>query len=437
MQELEIEGLFWLSSNPDDKVAGRLRFDAVNGAELNLIGSFHGLPTSGPHSISDVFFRLDAPVRVLGIAGRKLLTLEHCKHAGITLESPGLVRERYWPRIVLAGAHFEDGESLDFSAIHLEIGNLEHWVWRSGILFDVKRDDSGSGINEIQVNFKPPSKLVATTDIGDLELEHTYRFRPDPILETTIAQACSIGLRFIAPRALEDAVKIGSDIQDFLTIAVHSPSPFRKVIVSHSVKSRRLPGGREVPVLIDVYHQFRGSNLRVPKGPIHPSQMLFTFSDIGGLDGVAKWLDTSARYSQVVDSLLSHWYMPAIYADNRLLNTIIAAEAFERIRRQQQYVNFSDALQGLIEVAGAPFRELVKDVDVWVKEIVQARTNNLVHSGLHGRLEGQRMYDLSESLYFLVVLCLLRESGFAEETLTKIQEHQSFKTLADILHNAN
>ena len=58
-------------------------------------------------------------------------------------------------------------------------------------------------------------------------------------------------------------------------------------------------------------------------------QMLFTFDDIGGLDGVAKWLETSSKFRPVIDSLLSDWYLPTTYTDNRLLNSIIAAEALE------------------------------------------------------------------------------------------------------------
>ena len=46
MERLDVDGLFWLVDKPDDKVAGRLRFDPVQGAKLGLIGtrsrtSFH------------------------------------------------------------------------------------------------------------------------------------------------------------------------------------------------------------------------------------------------------------------------------------------------------------------------------------------------------------------------------------------------------------
>ena len=57
MEELDVDGLFWLACQPDEKVAGRLKFDAANGAKLNLIGSFHKLPSSGHMTYVTYFSR--------------------------------------------------------------------------------------------------------------------------------------------------------------------------------------------------------------------------------------------------------------------------------------------------------------------------------------------------------------------------------------------
>jgi hypothetical protein len=64
------DGLFWLPDHPDEKVAGRLEFDQVKGGELNLIGAFGYIRvlTSEPRNYS----------RIVGIAGRQLLTLQDC-----------------------------------------------------------------------------------------------------------------------------------------------------------------------------------------------------------------------------------------------------------------------------------------------------------------------------------------------------------------------
>ena len=130
MEELDVDGLFWLAGEPDAKVAGRLKFDAANGAELNLIGTFHKLPSSGTHDLQDVFFAQNEPSRILGVAGKRLLTLDRCLHGGTTIEAPGMVRERYSPEVILSGAHFEEDEPLEFSAVHFQLQHLDQWVWK-------------------------------------------------------------------------------------------------------------------------------------------------------------------------------------------------------------------------------------------------------------------------------------------------------------------
>ncbi len=436
MEELDVEGLFWLVDQPDDKVAGRLRFDVANGAELSLIGAFHQLPSSGTHDLTDVFFPRDDPVRLLGVAGKRLLTLERCIQVGTRTEWPGMVRERYSPEVILSGAHFEESESLEFSGVRFELSHLDEWVSKSSTSVSRLADAAGKHTGEIQIDHKPREETSVLIDVGELALGYIYSYKLDSITEKTIGQRSYFRVKFREPRSLDDVLREGTSLQNLVTIGVAALSSFTNITLSHLDKARTFPSGRVVSDPVDMYAQFRGGNISGKAETIHPTQMLFTFDDIGGLDGIAKWLETSAKFRPVIDSLLSHWYLPMIYTDNRLLNMIIAAEALERIKLQKQNLDYSDALKSLAKVAGAPFSAMVQDVDAWVEEIVRARTNNLVHRGLQGDLEGQRMYTLSESLYFLVVICLLRESGIPEVTLSKMQSHQIFSRLAKQLQSS-
>ena len=65
VERLDVNGLFWLVDKPDDKVAGRLRFDPTEGARLDLIGKFKDFVPSGHNP----------PVSMNAIAGGRLLTL--------------------------------------------------------------------------------------------------------------------------------------------------------------------------------------------------------------------------------------------------------------------------------------------------------------------------------------------------------------------------
>ena len=427
MEELNLEGVFWLETMPDDQVAGRLTFDAVNGAELDLIGSFH--------SLQKLFNELERPVRIHGIAGGNLLTLVDCLRTNLSMQVPGIARERYRASVILSGCQLNESQPQVFNAVRVTFRHLDSWVWKTGTVVDISSDEQSTGIGKIQVTHTPLEKEVVPTDIGELELIFTYGFNPDPFHTTTLTQSAALGVQFTEPRTLQDTLGICTALRNLVTIGVDAPAFIPEASLTHSDLVRELPEGKVSPIPIGLYTQGLGDTTQGEAKNIHPAQMLFTFDDIGGLEGIAQWLKTSAKFKAVIGSLLSHWYLPTIYTDNRFLNIIIAAEALERIRLNQQSFNFSDGLERLVSFAGEPFDGLVQDVKSWVNEIVRVRTNNLIHRGLRGDIEGPRMFWLSESVYFLVVFCLLRECGVAESTLSNIKNHQRFRMIAEQLQS--
>ena len=426
MEELDVEGLFWLATNPGDQVAGRLRFDSANGGELNLIGAYHEI-TEWNHEF--------APARIHGVAGKKLLTLDDCYLIQTSSQYPGILQERYRAPIVFAGAHFDENQSLEFSAVHLRLLYLEHWVGRSGTNINIIPGENSSGIGQIQITVTPLEKLTSCTDISDLELSFNNNFHPDPIVETTITQSCTLGFGFPEAQSLQEALKVCTALQNLLTIGVDSPSSVTSVSLSCADLTHQSQTGETIPAQVSLHAQFRGGHTATEAKVIHPLQMLFTFDDIGGIDGVARWLKTSAKFEPVINSLLSQQYLPLTYIDNRFLNIVVAAEALERIRRNQQNLNFAKTLANLIQYAGDAFKTLVGDIDLWVSRVVRARINNVVHRGLHENDE-PHLYLLSESVYFLVVLCLLRECGVSKETLSNFQHHGRFTFLAGQLRRS-
>ena len=427
MEPLNLEGVFWLESVSDDTVAGRLKFDAVNGAELDLIGSFHRL--------DELFNEIERPVRIHGIAGGKKLTLLDCIRTNQSIQVPGIPRERYRASVILTGWQLHHSQSQVFDAVRVKLRHLDSWVRKTGTVVNISPDEQSNGIGKIQVTHIPLEKEVVPTDIGVLELIFTYGFNPDPFHTITLTQSTALGVRFAEPRTLQDILRLCTVLRDLVTIGVDAPAFITEASLTHSDLVRESPKGKVSPIPIGFYAQGFGNTIQSEAKDIHPAQMLFTFDDIGGLGGIAQWLKTSAKFRIVIDSLLSHWYLPTIYTDNRFLNIIIAAEALERIRLNQQSFNFSDGLERLACFAGGHFEELVQDIEPWVNEIIRVRTNNLVHRGLREDIEGSRMFWLSESVYFLVVFCLLKESGVAESTLSNITHHQRFRTIAEELQS--
>ena len=166
--------------------------------------------------------------------------------------------------------------------------------------------------------------------------------------------------------------------------------------------------------------------------------MTFTFDDVGGLDGIRSWLKLANRYSPVVVALLvSHWYVPPLYQEQRYFNAIVAAETLIRIRKEEQHVNLKQGLQELAGEVDAIFPPLIGDLTAWAGEVVRTRDNFVVHPGLRGNSDGYRLYLLSESIYLLVVLTLLRECGVSLDSLKNIRNHEHFSWLADQLASSS
>ncbi len=87
-------------------------------------------------------------------------------------------------------------------------------------------------------------------------------------------------------------------------------------------------------------------------------------------------------------------------------------------------------METLTREAGETCSFLVGDVEKWIRLVVRTRNDVMVHRGLD---EGDEpdFYLLSESLYFLVVLCLLRECGVSDDTLSGVQENHRVRWLSN------
>jgi len=177
--------------------------------------------------------------------------------------------------------------------------------------------------------------------------------------------------------------------------------------------------------------------------------MLFTYEQLGGVDGVAKWVSLSAELHLVIGSLMSVRHSESIYAENRMQNVALAAESLHRIRfpnevlppdehaalvarllsavpegdrewleKRLEYSNeprLRKRLRDLADFAGPAFADLVGNTRQWSFVVAKVRNALTRYQGAEPRLDG--LFYLSESVYLLVALCLMRLAGANEALL--------------------
>ena len=435
MKNVDVVGSFWLARKPRRKVAGRLTFNDADGLELNLIGSLHDpeevlAQQTGPVinvPLEELYGLNSESVRILGETTNGAVTLDNCLRKSGKFPLIGMPRvpqEVYHSDVALLGANFEEGEPLVFNGVTLSIQNLEHWIGLSTVSIEVDYDETTKEIAQARIIDTPREKITAKTSLAELNLSFESVLVGDHSVESTIRQKRALELRFPESQTLEDTLRLCTSLQDLVTIGIGAPVCIDSISLMRSDTDRK----------IDFIAQLIGATSQEGNKSPHPREMLFTFEAIGGLEGLANWLEVADKYQLVIDALLSPQYRPPWYTEHRFFDAITAAETLARIRRQEEHIN-RHKLKQLAHDAGAEFKTLVGDVEQWTDLVLDARRDNLVHRGLReGKRPPLRLY--ADSLYFLVILCLLRECGVSDDTLANIRKHRKFQSLAKELKGA-
>ena len=153
MESLEGDGLFWLAHQPQNRVAGHFRFDPIEGAKVELIGSFEGLESS--------MQRETVSKRILGIAAGQYLTLDGCYRGTTSLDGVGLQREEWIPSVVLTGAHWESEELIEFTDVSVSFDELPAWGALPRMLVTPTKSQGSGPIDGISLGVtKFPSQEV-------------------------------------------------------------------------------------------------------------------------------------------------------------------------------------------------------------------------------------------------------------------------------------
>ena len=421
MEELDLDGLFWPEEEPENQLAGRLRFDIQNGARLSLIGGFGGI---------EQFGTIPEPRCIHGVAGKRLLTMADCRQDRQSLEVPGIARERYSVPAVLSGGHLPARMLDGFTSVSVKLHHLERWVNQTGTTVQYNSSEEGRSLSRFVLNFEPLETVAIEMGRDTLELRFPWQLTPD-LFDPTIRQFAAMAVQFDDPVSLEEAIVPCAAIQDLVTIGLDAPAVITQVSLTHSEVEREMADGRIVLDPIELYTRFRIGQVSQDEGKPHPATMLFTFDHIGGLDGVVKWLRVARKFSPVVGTLLGHQYLPSIHGENRFMNAVIALEALERIRQQKQDIKLKAALSHAVEYAGTLGSDLVGCTEHWAKEVRDVRVLNVVHRGLNEDVNVMRMYELSESIYILTVINLLKECGIDQSKLANFRNHDRYRRAAE------
>ncbi|OLE53288.1 MAG: hypothetical protein AUG51_13805 [Acidobacteria bacterium 13_1_20CM_3_53_8] len=448
MDDVEYSGLWWLPSNPENKVAGTLIFSNQDGIELRLIGSLEGfedLNNNNLYQVHSVIWGLTD--------GGKSITLSECLAAGLKIGLPGFVSRDYRIHLCFLSAHLTE-EQLRFRRLIVEYSRLADWVRTSGLTMTIYDNEP----NKRQFNYTLPDEEKAVTSKGTVSIDFSFNATGDFFDEMHLRQFISMEIEANGDYSFDDLMlRYIRPFQNFLTLATTKPNSIVRVqVFSKHISFEKSDGSGVVETPIEVIFPQRYLEAKQDKLLI-PNYMLFTLHDIEDFQGtIERWLNVSDELDSVCNLFFGVMYNSSMYVEQEFLNIVQAVESYHRRRMKNNVLpkeqhkarveailsgitdEHKDWLKELLTYSNEPrlkhrlleladkadiiLSPLITDKEEFAKKVKNTR-NYFTHydPSLKAKAaHGSELYLLTIKLSYMLQACFLLELGFSQEKCIEV-----------------
>ncbi|MER7636949.1 hypothetical protein [Streptomyces sp. NPDC126522] len=422
LRSFEAEGLWWLPDHEDQKVAGILSFSPDSGSELRLIGTLSS--ARGSH---DAIYE-----RIHGLADGKQFHLEDCyqKNYKGSLFAPGGETETVYAHQVFRGVQYTEPDEPNADRVTPKLRYLTQWVGHRGISIEhpsLQEQEAGMPFASLRVH-KQPDHFTKLSDDTSFKIQHNISSTPHTGTEQALCESYSCSFEFPKLTSTSLAIEYVSDVQDLVSIATGRVAECDELTFWHPDVGLDVGASRN-RTPISFFTEWIPRDTSKKPGNIQASEMFFTFDDLGGIDGVRNWLETANRHRTTLGRVMASRYRKGLFVEDRLFHRASAIEAFARTRINNKAVKLPGALKHCRELAGDEFSTLVGDPEAWSVVAKSNRDDIGHHLGKRPNQSGSAKHFLGESLYWLFVLCMLRDAGAPKAAFERIKSHPEWAWL--------
>lgn len=441
---IDVQGMWWLPESPAHKVPGWLRYNVHDGGELRLSGSLRPPEwivnerdgkivqryIAGPTDEQRIY------PRIHGQSGRRLFHLEDCFQTSIAhrLCREDDSAERVHVNWLLTGAWFDGEGQVEFDKAIVRYQHLTDWVGHSGLETDYFNPDPSAPFARATARSLPAFR--ATIQEGcDLLVWQELSTDGDGRNDLILNQRWTLTLSATGTRALDFFTDRVRDFQDLLTIATGTIANIDNFDFTHHDVPLTNLGGEPVGQIQERlgYHS-RWSHRDENRDRLNPHAMVFTFDDVGGIEGVRRWMQFANSYRSELSRVMATRYNNHMFLEDRVTNCVAALESFDRTRRGAPHGTtiLRERLRECVEFAGFPFTDLLgeESVDDWTARAKNHRNTLDHHLDAFRNDTGIVERELGEQLFWLAALCFLRAADAPDIVFERARRHSTFRWLA-------
>lgn len=364
---------------------------------------------------------------VLGQAGRRAYTLltAYCSYKD-PFGSGGSVQHVHADEMLQGTAWFTRRGDVEADRLVVHLRHLTGWVDFPALsVKDDDFDDSGRRTFAVITATSLPN-LTTNFDGGSVDLVQSLETSGDHIHSLGVTQGSTLRIAYPEVRPVSSLLDTSSDFQDLLSIAVDKAADFERVTFQHpSLLATSMAGTPFGDQRANVEYFARWIPRSDPCPPVDKHQMFFTLADLGGIEGVRRWLHAAANYRTELGRVMATRYNASMYLEDRIMNICAALDSFDTVRRgTDPRLDFIEHLDQCIALAGQPFLDLiVGDPTTWAMAAKETR-HDLAHHRERFRRQGSLGEHLvAEQLFWLFAMCMLRLSDAPEAVFDSIARH--------------
>lgn len=274
----------------------------------------------------------------------------------------------------------------------------------------------------------PLDAVGVEADFGRLELRHRLKHGGGGIAVSSLKQEIYAWFGFNRSLLLAEALDYASDLQDLVSIATQRPAAFG-VLRFYDSSWDHAASDPQKRLRAELYGEWRVKTQTYKRDP-RSSDMLFTFEQLGGIEGVKRWMTAAEKYRELLGRVMVTRYSQEPVVQDIVLNRVAPLEAFHRLWSGvgENKMNLADRLDALIAYAGEPFEKLIGagNASKWRQKAKSHRHDIAHHLGRHTGLDAAELFYIGQGAYWLFVICMLREARAPREVFDHMTTCQRF-----------
>ncbi len=404
-------GLFWLPDRPSRVVDGTLSVDDTGRLELTTQELVDLSESDNPGGR-----------KVLGTTQKGQVTLIDALIFDLShrfdRHLPAQYQESWHCYYAYQGESYEGDLDGDIVAVEVEIQTLSEWAYDGRNL----NLDRGSGTLSWPTD--APKGPVGRWSLGEVSVQHGYNVyapgRQRRLSAVNVVATTSFVVKFDQPQSVADVKEVVGSLQALVSIAKGDAVKVERVALTVNT------GEAEERLLLHF------EPVLIPTNPARKNSELFSMKELGGIEGVGRWLDVLHEQTHARNGLLIDKYQRPAFITDTTGHLLLAHEAYERhtalytrqrsTARKSQHVQTRKVLDLALGSASQELLDWTGDQVAWKKKISSVRVEQVAHLENYGNIsvDAGDVYALNRQLYTLLVVRILSQCGLSEELLDKI-----------------